>query len=747
MRSFGLLRALTLVLLAAPAAAAPRPYAVAPEPSWVAHQVATPAAEARATDLAVLLSDEQRYVGRNEQRSYHHSILQIGSSDGLHELTHLRVQFRPAFERLTLHAVHVVRHGVVRDALAKSTIEVARNESDLDESMLDGTSTAVIVVSDLRVGDVLDWSYSIDGANPVLGNHLNGDTDLAFARRVERLHRRLVVADGRPVWFKSHGGGVTPAERDHDGVREYSWDARDVAGVAAEDEIPTWFEPRPWLQMSDFASWNDVAVWAGALFPADAKQSPELAEQLARWRRLPTERERIEAALTFVRRSVRYFGLELGSNSHQPHAPSQVFAQRFGDCKDKAYLLVTMLRALGVAAWPALTDSRARQALDDYLPGIVFDHVIVAVMIDGQRRWVDPTAASQQGTLDELPPPPFQRALIIDTKTTALAEIPQPPLEAPNIVVDEHYWLDHDGQVRFDVTTTRLGAAAVSFRNLHESNSLLAKEWLSYYATFHPSLQQLATPTFEDGGARIVVTEHYQMPLSSLVSERDRYADTVDAELSEPSVKRRTMPLAVHFPMRLEQRMRLEVPGVRADFSEVTLSDDALLFHRDGHKEGPATIVRFRLSSLRDSVAAADVEGHLARLHEMRQAIGFGLQTVPSNEKEDLAIVAVVGGLFALALVWLVAGRIRARLRKRRQRKRTEHGTGETAATAIAVADEAALTRQLRRQRCACAASFAEPAARETVRFSERELTVVRLECPSCGRARRVYFDLARQAA
>ncbi|HEX4461041.1 MAG TPA: DUF3857 domain-containing transglutaminase family protein [Polyangia bacterium] len=736
----------TLGLCAAPAGAAPRGYTVAPEPSWV-EQVAPPSTEARATDIALLLSDEQRYIDGNDQRLYRRSVMQIRSSEGLHDLSHLRVELRPAFERLTLHTLRVVRNGVVRDALETSTVDVSHDESELDAAMLDGSSTAVIVVDDLRVGDVLDWSYSIDGANPVLGGHISSGTDLALRRRVGRLHRRLVIADRRPVRFKSHGAVAIASERDHGGVREYVWDARDVAGIAVEDEIPDWFEPSPWLQMSDFASWNEVARWASALFPSEPKLSPELSGQIARWRQLPTERERVEAALTFVRRSVRYFGLELGSNSHQPHAPSQVFAQRFGDCKDKAYLLVTILRALGVEAWPALTDTRSRRALDDDLPGLVFDHVIVAVMLAGQRRWVDPTAAAQLGTLDELTPPPFERALIIDGKTTALAEIAQPALEAPDVIVDEHYWVAEEGSVRLDVTTTRLGAAAESFRSSREAESLMAKEWLGYYSTYHPSLEQVAAPSIEDGGAHIVVSEHYRMPLASLVAEHERYADVVSAELHEPSIKQRTMPLAVHFPMRVEQRVRLEVPGVRADYSEVNASDDVLQFHRDGHREGHATIVRFRLRSVRDSVAVADVARHLASVREMQQAIYYGLQTVPSNEKEDLAILAVVGGLFGLALGWLIVGRLRARLRKRRQRKRTEHGTGESAATAIAVADEAALTRQLQRQRCACAASFTEPATRETVRFAERDVTVVRLVCASCAKARRVYFVLARQAA
>jgi len=123
--------------------------------------------------------------------------------------------------------------------------------------------------------------------------------------------------------------------------------------------------------------------------------------------------------LVFVRQVVRYFGIELGTNSHEPHPPSQVFAQRYGDCKDKAHLLVTILRALGLVAWPALTNTGEGRGIDDFLPSVSsFNHVIVRLIVDGVPRWVDPTASSQRGRLDELPPPSYERALIVDPSTT-----------------------------------------------------------------------------------------------------------------------------------------------------------------------------------------------------------------------------------------------------------------------------------------------------------------------------------------
>jgi transglutaminase-like putative cysteine protease len=745
--------ALALVSFAADAHAAPRQYSVAPEPAWIEHQatVAPAAGAERGPASDLLLWDSQLYVGRGVHRRYQRSTVQLRSSAALDDMSHLHVSFRP-FERVTLHTLQVIRKGQAHDRLKSSTIDVVHNEPELSSDLLTGTSTIVIVVDDLRVGDVLDWSFSVDGANPVLRDHLSEGFALAARKRIHRLHGRLVVADDRRIQLRSYQtAALAPPEQRRGSLREYSWVREDVPAYVTEDELPYGADPEPWLQVSDFDSWNAVARWASEIFAAEPAPSAELAQQLERWRKLPTEKARIEAALTFTRQSVRYFGMELGDNSHEPHPPSQVFAQRFGDCKDKAQLLVAMLRALGVQAWPALTNTKDRSGLDQFLPSFQFNHAIVAVQIDGQRRWLDPTDAWQRGPIEDQPAPPFERALIVDPATTALAEIAPLPASAPGTRIDEHYWVDGDGSVRFDVTTTLRGTDAADFRARGESTAALAKAWLSYYSNAHPALQQVSPPTIEEAAdGHVVTVEHYRTVASALLAAHDRCAESIMHLVAAPNITRRTLPLAVHFPTMIEQHVRIDVPAVQVSLEHVTFEDGALWFHREGHVEGESSVLDFSAHTLRSSVAVEDVQRHLALMDDIRTALYFRLEHAPLRGRAD-GIDYWVGlgllGVIALGFgIYFAGGRIRGRLRRRRIRRRTEHASGETAATALDVSDEAALEGALRRLRCACDAAFAAPSARETVHFGGRALVVVRLDCPACSKSRRVYFDLRRMA-
>ena len=175
--------------------------------------------------------------------------------------------------------------------------------------------------------------------------------------------------------------------RELGGEREYLWDGP-AGAVEVDRDVPEWFEPYPAVEMTEFAGWNEVARWAAPLFVSDPAAVQSIA---ARWRGLPEE-ERAARALAFVREEVRYFGMEVGVHAHKPHAPSLVLRRRFGDCKDKALLLVSLLQALGIEARPVLANTRLRRGLDDRLPSpYVFDHAIVRATVGGKERWFDAT--------------------------------------------------------------------------------------------------------------------------------------------------------------------------------------------------------------------------------------------------------------------------------------------------------------------------------------------------------------------
>jgi hypothetical protein len=144
----------------------------------------------------------------------------------------------------------------------------------------------------------------------------------------------------------------------------------------------------------DEATWGQVGRWYGTLLdslPADSGAVRRTAGELTAESKGP--RQRLASLLGFVRGKVRYVAAKAGIAGHRPSPPGEVLDRKWGDCKDKALLLVEMLRAAGLEAYPALVHLGSEDRIDAEFPSpFQFNHVIVAVAASGVASSDDPVA-------------------------------------------------------------------------------------------------------------------------------------------------------------------------------------------------------------------------------------------------------------------------------------------------------------------------------------------------------------------
>src|SRR5262249_2137138 len=219
----------------------------------------------------------------------------------------------------------------------------------------------------------------------------------------------------------------------------------------------------------------------------------------------------IAAAIRFVQDDVRYLGIEMGRGSHEPRQPHATLVQRYGDCKDKAFLLGLLLERLGIEAHPALVNTKLRHRLDEFLPSpFLFDHVITQVVDGKQTYWIDPTIAAQGGTLQTIDTPNDERALVVDARTRSLTPIVIG--SRAGTFVDETYNVSGD-DATLEVTSTYRGRDADDLRgDLSDlTPAEYAKERINLFAADHPHIERAAAPAITDDRNHnvIVVRERY----------------------------------------------------------------------------------------------------------------------------------------------------------------------------------------------------------------------------------------------
>jgi hypothetical protein len=770
-----------LLCLLAPLPLAAKPtFGVKATPAWVRPvEVAADAGAQGEGGAAFLLYDGQYRATAGRTERYFRRVRRVASSAELESAANIELGFEPSYQELFIHHIRVLRDGQAVDALRPREIRVVQKEEELSSRLYNGELTALAFLDDVRVGDVIDYAYSVNGDNPVLGGRFAEVLYLSEFQSVARLRHRLLWPAGRALHFRADGVELQPSQQNLGAETEYVWERRDVPKLVTEGQLPTWHNPYPQVQLSDFADWGDVARWAVPLYAGQARLSPALAEQIARWKAAhvlsggapsdasPVNEAAVLAALRFVQDDVRYLGIELGPYSHQPTAPPAVFERRFGDCKDKSLLLATILGEFGIEAYPALANVDRGRALRRWQPSpFAFDHVIVKAVIGGKVYWFDPTISHQRGSLSRRYNPPYGFALVIKDGSTELEEIPQPDAGAaaePTTVIREFYRASsYTAPVLLEVVTTYLGPDADDVRADYAGRPRqeIAEDLIDSYAETEPGVEAEGLPQIEDDeeANRIVVTEKYRIADFWRDKERRVYAGHLRQTLGRlrPTSRRRA-PLALTYPLGVSQAIELEMPEpvlARRDGGRVT--GDAVSFDYRYAREGRTVRLEYKFHTLADGVAPERLASHLDALDKIEHALSYSLtRGAPLLRAGDAALV--LGGVMVLLVVFAVPVAVIAVIivRKRRRERREQQSAaaaqqqpappapGSTPEAAIDLGHAAEIERYVSGLRCECGNLLRQPG--ETLKsegliFDGRRLVNVALKCSRCGAQRDLYF-------
>jgi hypothetical protein len=162
-----------------------------------------------------------------------------------------------------------------------------------------------------------------------------------------------------------------------EGRRVFRWT---LGALTAAEPLPNDAPPRQWqvwLGISSLPSWDEFATWYGRISNGSDQINDsvkKMAADLAKG--AGTRMEKIQRAFEFVS-ALRYIAIELGVQGFRPRTPAEVLNNRYGDCKDKANLLVALLRSMDVDARFVLLNRGA--FTDVSFPSWQFNHAICFV--------------------------------------------------------------------------------------------------------------------------------------------------------------------------------------------------------------------------------------------------------------------------------------------------------------------------------------------------------------------------------
>ncbi len=252
-----------------------------------------------------------------------------------------------------------------------------------------------VTVPALRPGDTLEYSVVTTTHTSLAPGQFWWEYDFVDRAIVLDETVELNVPQDKPFTLRTRTG--FDAKISDEGDRKiYRWKSSHLTRKTDEElekeakKRPKPPEP-PAIRLTTFKSWEEIGAWYRGLETDRIKANDAVrAKALEVTKGKTNDLDKLEALYNFVSKNFRYVSLSFGVGRYQPHPAPEIFANQYGDCKDKHTLLASMIESLGMKAYPVLINSSRKIDPDLPSPG-QFDHVITLVPLRNEEIWLDAT--------------------------------------------------------------------------------------------------------------------------------------------------------------------------------------------------------------------------------------------------------------------------------------------------------------------------------------------------------------------
>ncbi|WP_462323506.1 DUF3857 domain-containing protein [Desulfoplanes sp.] len=354
----------------------------------------------------VMYQKDGTYVQRDE--TYHKVLTQ----EGVESLRSLSSWFTIPYNTTRFHGVEVIRpDGTVVSVDIAANSRVMIDRSQMDSNIYNPNDKILMLnLPELKVGDLIH--YTIEDTFSKVRTPGSFSELIPFENTSPIVHKThtLIGPASLPlagVAIRDRvGDTLTHTEHRVGDQIVHVWEGRDIPQAFPEPDMPSFHTVAQRVLVSTIPDWEWISRWYWDLSKPHLDRVNE--PMRTKVRELLDGKDdpmaRIRSIFTWVSQKVRYLGLTLEKNApgYEPHPVDMTFDRRAGVCRDKAALLVAMLRLAGFDAYPVLIMSGPKK--DPEVPQPFFNHAISCVRLDDGEGTIVLMDSTDEHTRDLFPP-------------------------------------------------------------------------------------------------------------------------------------------------------------------------------------------------------------------------------------------------------------------------------------------------------------------------------------------------------
>ena len=616
-----------------------------------------------------LLVDGQYNSITKEQ--YKHIVIKVLTETGVQNNSDLWIDYEPSFQKLTFHKIKIYRNNKTINKLNINKIKTVQNESELDNRIYNGTNSAGLFIEGVKPGDIIEYSYTISGENPILEGSISKMLPLQYGVPVKRIYQSIIYPKNTYLNYKLFKTNQEPVKKEDNNTITLIWDIKEAKEVLANIDIPSWYNPYASAQISSFKTWAELAEWGEKLYKVKTISDKKLTNELNQILKGSLDNEdKIGRIIRFVQDDIRYVGIEVNEYSYKPHNPIDVYRKRFGDCKDKSYLLITLLNKIGVESYIAYVNTDLKHKVSNYLPSpTMFNHAIVAIKYNDKIHFVDPTISNQRGSFKNFYNYNYGKAIILNSKIDNLSSIDLNSNE--KISIKETYEVfDSINPVLYKIISVYHNGEADKTRQNFKNGSKkeIEMSYLNFYGSDFPDMDINNELTYNDNEKLNIfeVTEDYKINSFWQFNDFEDIQDftckisanNLVSYITVPKEKNRDMPFYIYYPIEIKNEITLKnAKEIDLNQQDIEINNPSFKFSFKLEKTDNKTLVfKYYYKSLKDHVTAAEVQQYLRDINKISDFVYFEFtwgkeDKYLSNTSEFNWLLLVIVLLFVIILI------------------------------------------------------------------------------------------------
>lgn len=371
-----------------------------------------------------VLVDNLTYIIYNEDglsETTDEVYIKILDEIGKQENSSINFYYNKNYEKHEILKVQIIKtdKSIIDIAIEENTKEQS-SPNDSDANIYDDdTKLVTLKIPNIEIGDLIYYKTKAERIKTRIdGNY----SDFFISQYTTPFKKLKIVVEAplkNPLKHKKVLNGIEKNYKMWEDIKDdkiyYFFESKDIPQIIPEPDMPNMYEVVMRYLFTTIENWEQISKWYYELSESKMIMTDEIREKTKELiKNCETEMDKIEAIFFFVSRKVRYMGANTETNRPglEPHPTDYTFNTMTGVCRDKAALIVVMLREAGIDANMVLINTSRK--LDYEVPMSYFNHAIAGAKLkNGEIILMDPT---DETTKDIFPQYLMNKSYILASK-------------------------------------------------------------------------------------------------------------------------------------------------------------------------------------------------------------------------------------------------------------------------------------------------------------------------------------------